>query len=118
MPSTLDIGLVGQVSGFATPNLLTLVIVIAIAAGFAGALALATDLPVSRAGVAVAAAIGDDEQAETDRDVDDEQHDPQERRDLDERRPPAFGVHLPARRTPRVKTGRPLEHGHRCPRVQ
>ncbi len=107
MPSTLDIGLVGQVSGFATPNLLTLVIVIAIAAGFAGALALATDLPVSLAGVAVAAAIGDDEQA-----------DPQERRDLDERRPPAFGVHLPARRTPRVKTGRPLEHGHRCPRVQ
>lgn len=55
VPSTLDVGLVGQVSGFATPNLLTLVI--AIAAGFAGALALATDLPVSLAGVAVAAAI-------------------------------------------------------------
>ncbi|WP_339102449.1 DUF389 domain-containing protein [Haloterrigena salinisoli] len=55
VPSTLDVGRVGQVSGFATPNLLTLVI--AIAAGFAGALALATDLPVSLAGVAVAAAI-------------------------------------------------------------
>ncbi|WP_254531901.1 DUF389 domain-containing protein [Natrinema gelatinilyticum] len=52
---TLDIGRVGQVSAFGTPNLLTLVI--AIAAGFAGALALATDLPVSLAGVAVAAAI-------------------------------------------------------------
>ncbi|WP_436345539.1 DUF389 domain-containing protein [Natronorubrum sp. FCH18a] len=52
---TLDVGRVGQVGAFATPNLLTLVI--AIAAGFAGALALATDLPVSLAGVAVAAAI-------------------------------------------------------------
>ncbi|QCS41109.1 DUF389 domain-containing protein [Natrinema versiforme] len=52
---TLSVGRVGQVGAFATPNLLTLVI--AIAAGFAGALALATDLPVSLAGVAVAAAI-------------------------------------------------------------
>ncbi|MCU4974770.1 DUF389 domain-containing protein [Halobacteria archaeon AArc-m2/3/4] len=55
VPSALDVGRVGQVGAFVTPNLLTLVI--AIAAGFAGALALATDLPVSLAGVAVAAAI-------------------------------------------------------------
>jgi len=53
--ATLDIANVGQVGAFVTPNLLTLVI--AIAAGFAGALAVATDLPVSLAGVAVAAAI-------------------------------------------------------------
>ncbi|MDF9744956.1 DUF389 domain-containing protein [Natrinema salsiterrestre] len=55
VPPTLDIGRIGQVGAFVTPNLLTLVI--AIFAGFAGALALATDLPVSLAGVAVAAAI-------------------------------------------------------------
>jgi uncharacterized hydrophobic protein (TIGR00271 family) len=55
VPATLDVGRVGQVGAFVTPNLLTLVI--AISAGFAGALALATDLPVSIAGVAVAAAI-------------------------------------------------------------
>jgi len=55
VPATLDVGRVGQVAAFVTPNLLTLVI--AISAGFAGALALATDLPVSLAGVAVAAAI-------------------------------------------------------------
>ncbi|WP_049981832.1 DUF389 domain-containing protein [Halolamina rubra] len=55
VPSTLDVGHVGQVGAFVTPNVLTLAI--AIAAGFAGALALATDLPVSIAGVAVAAAI-------------------------------------------------------------
>ncbi len=55
VPATLDVGRIGQVGAFVTPNLLTLVI--AISAGFAGALALATDLPVSIAGVAVAAAI-------------------------------------------------------------
>lgn len=55
IPATLDVGGIGQVSAFAVPSLLTLVI--AIAAGFAGALAIATDLPVSLAGVAVAAAI-------------------------------------------------------------
>jgi uncharacterized hydrophobic protein (TIGR00271 family) len=55
VPATLDVGGIGQVSAFAVPSLLTLVI--AIAAGFAGALAVATDLPVSLAGVAVAAAI-------------------------------------------------------------
>ena len=55
MPPMLAITQVSQVSAFATPNLLTLII--AISAGFAGALALATDLPVSIAGVAVAAAI-------------------------------------------------------------
>ena len=55
VPAQLAIGQVEQVGGFVTPNLLTLAI--AIAAGFAGALALATDLPVSIAGVAVAAAI-------------------------------------------------------------
>ena len=55
VPATLAISQVEQVSAFVTPNLLTLAI--AVAAGFAGALALATDLPVSIAGVAVAAAI-------------------------------------------------------------
>ncbi|MDS0473416.1 DUF389 domain-containing protein [Natrinema sp. 1APR25-10V2] len=55
MPPSLVVSRIDQVSSFLTPNLLTLVI--AIAAGFAGALALATDLPVSLAGVAVAAAI-------------------------------------------------------------
>lgn len=55
VPSTLVVSRVDQVAAFATPNLLTLAI--AIAAGVAGALALATDLPVSIAGVAVAAAI-------------------------------------------------------------
>ena len=55
VPSILVVSRVDQVSAFLTPNLLTLAI--AIAAGFAGALALATDLPVSIAGVAVAAAI-------------------------------------------------------------
>lgn len=55
VPATLEVGSIGQVSAFAVPSLLTLVI--AIAAGFAGALAIATDLPVSLAGVAVAAAI-------------------------------------------------------------
>ncbi|MFW5919206.1 MAG: DUF389 domain-containing protein, partial [Halanaeroarchaeum sp.] len=55
VPTALQIGRIGQVGAFVTPNLLSLAI--AIAAGFAGALALATDLPVSIAGVAVAAAI-------------------------------------------------------------
>lgn len=55
VPSRLAIAQVEQVGAFVTPNLLTLAI--AVAAGFAGALALATDLPVSIAGVAVAAAI-------------------------------------------------------------
>lgn len=52
---TLAVSRIEQVSAFFTPSLLTLAI--AIAAGLAGALALATDLPVSVAGVAVAAAI-------------------------------------------------------------
>jgi uncharacterized hydrophobic protein (TIGR00271 family) len=55
VPTTLDVGRIGQVAAFVTPNLLTLAI--AVSAGLAGALALATDLPVSIAGVAVAAAI-------------------------------------------------------------
>ena len=55
VPGSLVVARVEQVSVFLTPNLLT--VVIAIAAGLAGALALATDLPVSIAGVAVAAAI-------------------------------------------------------------
>jgi len=55
VPGTLVVSRIDQVSAFLTPNLLTLAI--AIAAGLAGALALATDLPVSIAGVAVAAAI-------------------------------------------------------------
>lgn len=55
VPRSLVITRIDQVSAFLTPNLLTLAI--AIAAGIAGALALATDLPVSIAGVAVAAAI-------------------------------------------------------------
>ncbi|WP_071391269.1 DUF389 domain-containing protein [Haloprofundus marisrubri] len=55
VPPELAVTRIGQVSAFLTPSLLTLVI--AITAGFAGALALATDLPVSIAGVAVAAAI-------------------------------------------------------------
>ena len=55
VPRALAIARIDQVSAFLTPNMLTLVI--AIAAGLAGALALATDLPVSIAGVAVAAAI-------------------------------------------------------------
>ena len=55
VPRSMAISRIDQVSAFLTPNMLTLVI--AIAAGLAGALALATDLPVSIAGVAVAAAI-------------------------------------------------------------
>ena len=55
VPASQVVGRIEQVSVFLTPNLLT--VVIAIAAGLAGALALATDLPVSIAGVAVAAAI-------------------------------------------------------------
>ncbi|WP_372912285.1 TIGR00341 family protein [Salinigranum sp.] len=55
VPPSLVVSRLDQVGAFTTPNVLTLVI--AIAAGFAGAFALATDLPVSIAGVAVAAAI-------------------------------------------------------------
>ncbi|MFC6836046.1 TIGR00341 family protein [Halomarina ordinaria] len=55
VPSSTAVSQIDQVSSFLTPGMLTLVI--AVAAGFAGALALATDLPVSIAGVAVAAAI-------------------------------------------------------------
>ena len=55
VPSTLVVARVGQVGSFSSPNLLTFAI--AVSAGFAGALALATDLPVAIAGVAVAAAI-------------------------------------------------------------
>jgi uncharacterized hydrophobic protein (TIGR00271 family) len=52
---TVSIGQLALVSSFTSPTLLTLTI--AIFAGAAGALALATDLPVAVAGVAVAAAI-------------------------------------------------------------
>ncbi|RJT06106.1 DUF389 domain-containing protein [Halococcus sp. IIIV-5B] len=55
VPASLAITSVDQVSAFLTPSLLA--VVVALAAGAAGALALATDLPVSIAGVAVAAAI-------------------------------------------------------------
>ncbi|XVH33684.1 DUF389 domain-containing protein (plasmid) [Haloferacaceae archaeon DSL9] len=55
VPSSLAISNVEQVSSFGSPTLLA--ITIAVVAGAAGALALATDLPVSIAGVAVAAAI-------------------------------------------------------------
>lgn len=55
VPSGIAITRMEQVGFFLTPNLLALAI--AICAGAAGALALATDLPVSIAGVAIAAAI-------------------------------------------------------------
>lgn len=55
VPAALAITRVQQVGIFLTPSLLA--VVVALAAGAAGALALATDLPVSIAGVAVAAAI-------------------------------------------------------------
>ncbi|EMA42432.1 DUF389 domain-containing protein [Halococcus saccharolyticus] len=55
VPAALAITRVQQVGAFLTPSLLA--VVVALAAGAAGALALATDLPVSIAGVAVAAAI-------------------------------------------------------------
>ena len=55
VPAALAISRVDQVAAFLTPSLLA--VVVALAAGAAGALALATDLPVSLAGVAVAAAI-------------------------------------------------------------
>lgn len=55
VPATLEVGRIGQGAVFATPNLLTLAIVLSV--GLAGALAHATDLPVSIAGVAVPAAI-------------------------------------------------------------
>lgn len=55
VPSGIAITRSEQVGLFLTPNLLALTI--ALCAGAAGALALATDLPVSIAGVAIAAAI-------------------------------------------------------------
>lgn len=55
VPATLAVSRIDRVSAFATPNLLTFAI--ALSAGVVGALALATDLPVSLAGVAVAAAL-------------------------------------------------------------
>ncbi|SEO83742.1 uncharacterized hydrophobic domain-containing protein [Halogranum amylolyticum] len=55
VPSGVAIGRIEQIGLFLTPNLLALTI--AVCAGAAGALALATDLPVSIAGVAIAAAI-------------------------------------------------------------
>lgn len=55
VPSSLVIENVTQISAFSTPALLTLTV--AVFAGAAGGLALVTDLPVSLAGVAVAAAI-------------------------------------------------------------
>lgn len=55
VPSNTAIAQIEQVSLFLTPNFLALAI--ALCAGAAGALALATDLPVSIAGVAIAAAI-------------------------------------------------------------
>jgi len=55
MPDSLQITQAEQIGFFLTPSVLALTI--AVSAGAAGALALATDLPVSVAGVAVAAAI-------------------------------------------------------------
>lgn len=55
VPAALVITRLDQVSTFLTPSLLT--VVVALAAGTVGALALATDLPASITGVAVAAAI-------------------------------------------------------------
>ena len=55
VPAELAVSQVEQVGFFLTPSLLALAI--AVCAGAAGALALATDLPVSIAGVAIAAAI-------------------------------------------------------------
>ncbi|MFC4986231.1 TIGR00341 family protein [Saliphagus infecundisoli] len=55
VPPRLAIENIGQVGSFTAPGVLTLMV--AIFAGAGGALALATDLPVSIAGVAVAAAI-------------------------------------------------------------
>jgi len=55
VPQPLQISQAEQIGFFLTPSLLALMV--AISAGAAGALALATDLPVSIAGVAVAAAI-------------------------------------------------------------
>jgi len=55
VPAGLVVSQIDQVTAFATPNLLTFAI--AVSAGIVGALALATDLPVSLAGVAVAAAL-------------------------------------------------------------
>jgi uncharacterized hydrophobic protein (TIGR00341 family) len=55
VPSSLAIENIAQVGAFSTPALLTLTV--AVFAGTAGGLALVTDLPVSLAGVAVAAAI-------------------------------------------------------------
>ncbi|WP_227380726.1 TIGR00341 family protein [Haladaptatus halobius] len=55
VPPTLVIKNIGQISSFSAPAVLTLTI--ALFAGGAGALALATDLPVAIAGVAVSAAI-------------------------------------------------------------
>ncbi|MFC4356624.1 DUF389 domain-containing protein [Halobium salinum] len=55
VPTMLAVSSNSQVGSFITPNLLA--VVIALCAGAAGALALVTDLPVSIAGVAVAAAL-------------------------------------------------------------
>ena len=55
VPAELAVAKIEQVGFFLTPSLLALAI--AVCAGAAGALALATDLPVSIAGVAIAAAI-------------------------------------------------------------
>jgi uncharacterized hydrophobic protein (TIGR00341 family) len=55
VPSSLSIENIAQVGAFSTPALLTLTV--AVFAGAAGGFALVTDLPVSLAGVAVAAAI-------------------------------------------------------------
>jgi uncharacterized hydrophobic protein (TIGR00341 family) len=55
VPSSLAIENIAQVGSFSTPALLTLTV--AVFAGTAGGFALVTDLPVSLAGVAVAAAI-------------------------------------------------------------
>lgn len=55
VPQPLQVSQAEQIGFFLTPSLLALMV--AISAGAAGALALATDLPVSIAGVAVAAAI-------------------------------------------------------------
>jgi uncharacterized hydrophobic protein (TIGR00271 family) len=55
VPPSLAVSRIAVVQQFVTPSLLSLTV--AICAGAAGAIALATDLPVSVAGVAIAAAI-------------------------------------------------------------
>jgi uncharacterized hydrophobic protein (TIGR00271 family) len=55
VPPQLDLATVAQISGRTSPGILS--VVVGVAAGGAGAFGLATDLPVSLVGVAVAAAL-------------------------------------------------------------